>query len=253
MGGLSGEEWSTFKRRGREILRRAKDPEGCLRRLRGKAGDFFKLVPAGAELKKERGWKSTTSAGAGISAPDVAMKKENQVSYGESERAVSTSFISNLSSVGDGSRFGLNSNVYCADLRAKFEEEGDYLRAGNQGLQYTVRFPPVPSTALLCFLCVRQETMASQDDAEMDLGAGVVGTAASSGVPAVGAGTSPAADVTVAEAVNGAATKRAVAPSSPAVEGAAAMALQGTPALEKGKPRWEARLDWLFLSHRMLP
>ena len=34
LDGHLGDEWSIFRRQGREILRRARDPEGCVRRLR---------------------------------------------------------------------------------------------------------------------------------------------------------------------------------------------------------------------------
>lgn len=40
-GGLSPQEWRTIKRRGVELLRRAKDLEACLRRLRERAAEFL--------------------------------------------------------------------------------------------------------------------------------------------------------------------------------------------------------------------
>lgn len=76
MGGLSGEEWSTFKRRGREILSRARDQEGCLRRLREKAEAFFKMDPVAAKSKGDRGWYYSSSAGAEISAPNFARRSQ---------------------------------------------------------------------------------------------------------------------------------------------------------------------------------
>ena len=49
-----GDEWSIFRRQGREILRRARDPEGCVRRLRQRMQGFFNLDREDSQLKEGR-------------------------------------------------------------------------------------------------------------------------------------------------------------------------------------------------------
>lgn len=94
VGGLSSEEWSTFKRRGRDILRRARDSKGCLRRMRSKADAFFKLHPVDAESREGSGRNYAHGAGAKIKAKDLSRKPQITVSYGGREGAVSCRLIS---------------------------------------------------------------------------------------------------------------------------------------------------------------
>ena len=46
------DECSIFRRRGREILRRSRDPEGCARRLRQRMQGFFNLDRGDSQLKE---------------------------------------------------------------------------------------------------------------------------------------------------------------------------------------------------------
>lgn len=86
MGDLSGEEWCALKRRGREILRRARDPEVCPSRLRVKAAEFFNSAPVREELNGEKG----VMAGA---TPDLALTATDLVSNCERDWAVSSKLI----------------------------------------------------------------------------------------------------------------------------------------------------------------
>ena len=51
VGGYSGEEWSTLRKRGREIVHRARDPEVCLRLMWEKVGEFFNSAARRANLE----------------------------------------------------------------------------------------------------------------------------------------------------------------------------------------------------------
>lgn len=220
MGGLSGEEWSTFKRRGREILRRARDQKGCLRRLREKADAFLRLDPVAAKSKGDWGWYFSSGAGAEISAPDMARLSQIQVSNEQSEGAVSSKINPNFSSVGLGDSGGLNSGVNGVDLRAKFGEEREYLSAGIQREFHKDWAPSVPSVSVLCSLCLKQDLMATRREAEMDLDAGAVGTGAGSGAPA--------AALAGVEVATGAAV------SSPTPTGREVRERSNSPMLDKG-------------------
>lgn len=113
---------------------------------------------------------------------------------------VSPKITPNPSSVGVRDSGGLNFGVNGVDLRAKLGEEGEYLSDGIHREFHKDWVSCVPPMSVLCFLCVKQDSMASDREAEMDLvvgawstgagaggtDAGAVGTGVGLGAPAVG-------------------------------------------------------------------
>ncbi|XBJ00303.1 hypothetical protein VPH35_020218 [Triticum aestivum] len=224
--GLYNDEWSTFKQRGRKILRRATDQKGCLRRLREKADAFLKMDSFAAKSKGEGRQILPGQTEAEISVSDLARIDQIQVSYGQSEESVSSKINSKFVSVGIGDYAGLILSANSVSMREKFVVSREYLREGNQGelYQFWMYSVPLPPVSALCPLCVKQEPMATSRETEMDLDGGAMSTGTNLGAPVMG---SDGAVVAVGAA--------SAATSAPASADAVAREKTNTPMLEKRK------------------
>lgn len=168
VGGYSGQEWSTLRRRGREILRRARDPEACLRHMRDKVSKFFNSELGKGDLKVAMAGMTGAVTEAKFTDSDFAMKDADPASKGAEETAVSLCVKSNLTTVKEGLLDEINLGINSVDLRAKFGGEDKYLRGEFQVMQQAIfQFQQVCSFPALCSLClnqVNQGRMASDRD-----------------------------------------------------------------------------------------
>ncbi|XBI16559.1 hypothetical protein VPH35_058798 [Triticum aestivum] len=165
LGGLSSLEWSTFRRRGREILLRSSDRQRCLRLMQERAEKIFKARPIQVEIKKVLEGihpAESVDGSIGFQSSSTAANPGNQF---VNRPAVSKEFKADLKNKGNGLQVCSNLAVNFGDSEAESEEKPVYFKEGGGGFQFALA-PRVCSPLSVLSVLVAQVAMGDQDKAK---------------------------------------------------------------------------------------